>query len=134
MSTENHVSVVLDVIERCKRHKGLKNDKDFAALLGLSAADFGNRKKRGTLFPLILSWSLNENVNLNWLIRGEDNREPYKTTKQISCTSYSITSDFVEWSETLLNSDPTRENWLYHELTDKHPLFAEWLKKRDDAN
>ncbi len=63
---------VNDVINRIKKHAGLKNDKDIAVLLGLSAADFSNRKKRGTLLPVVLEWAVNENVNLQWLVHGEE--------------------------------------------------------------
>jgi len=62
-----------DVLERFKKHSGVKNDKDLAALLGISAPDFSNRKKRGTLLPLILEWGINEGVNLQFLIYGSHN-------------------------------------------------------------
>lgn len=55
------------VVENIKALKGLKVDKEVADLMGLSAADFSNRKKRGTLLPLVLEWAVEEDVSLDWL-------------------------------------------------------------------
>jgi len=62
-------------LERIKDLKSLKNEKDLAALLGLSPQDFSNRKKRNTLRPLVLEWAARERVDVNWLVREEG--EPY---------------------------------------------------------
>lgn len=48
--------------------------KDVASVLGISPQDFSNRKKRGTLLPVIVDWALKESVNLNWLLKGETER------------------------------------------------------------
>lgn len=59
-----------NAIENIKRIKGIGSDKEVADLLELSAADFSNRKKRGTLLPLILEWAEHENVNFDTLLKG----------------------------------------------------------------
>lgn len=62
------------VIGRLKKIRGISQDKDIALLLGISAPDLSNRKKRGTLLPLIIDLAINENVNLHWLITGKDSK------------------------------------------------------------
>ena len=48
----------------------LKND--IAKLLGLSSADYANRKRRGTLRSVIADWAIdNSEVSLDWLLAGE---------------------------------------------------------------
>jgi hypothetical protein len=59
------------ILERIKRLKSLKSEKDLAFLLGLSPQDFSNRKKRNTLRPLVLEWAAREGINVNWLICEE---------------------------------------------------------------
>lgn len=58
------------ILSRLKIKAGLKHDREIAALFGLSAQDFGNRKKRGSLLPLLLDWAINENVDLHYFIVG----------------------------------------------------------------
>ena len=47
------------VLERVKHIENVHSDKELAPLFGLTSADFSNRKKRGTLIPLIFEWALN---------------------------------------------------------------------------
>lgn len=51
--------------------KSVSSSKEMASILGLSPQDFHNRKKRETLLPVIVEWAINENVDLNWLVKGE---------------------------------------------------------------
>jgi hypothetical protein len=59
------------VIGRIEALKGITGDKFIAGALGISPQDFSNRKKRGTLLPVIFEWAINENIDLNWLMKGE---------------------------------------------------------------
>lgn len=71
MSTENNESFIdAEVIDRAKTIARVSTDKEFADILGVSSADFGQRKKRGTLLPLITRWAIKRNVDLNYLLRG----------------------------------------------------------------
>lgn len=58
------------IIERLKEKTKISTNKDIADLLGLSPTDYGNRKKRGSLLPLLIDWALNEKVNLQDFIVG----------------------------------------------------------------
>jgi hypothetical protein len=60
---------ILRIINKLKKHKGFSTDKEIADLFGLSEQDFNNRKKRGTILPLILNWAVNESVDLEGLFR-----------------------------------------------------------------
>ena len=59
------------VIEKMKKLKGINSKKEVAVLLRLSPADFSNRLKRETLLPLIVDWAVNEDVNLDWLLKDK---------------------------------------------------------------
>jgi len=58
------------VIHRLKEQLRLKYDKDLANKMGLSAGDFLNRKKRGTLLDKLLSLSVATGVKVNDIIYG----------------------------------------------------------------
>lgn len=57
-----------DLVAKIKVIKKLKNDSDVAALIGLSAADFSNRKRRGTLRSIILDWAIKTGENVSLLV------------------------------------------------------------------
>ena len=59
------------VLERIKLIENVPSDKKLAPILGLTSADFSNRKKRGTLLPLIFEWALENECDLNDLFRGK---------------------------------------------------------------
>ena len=63
-----------DVLKRLKEIEKVKTKKDVAKTLGISAPDFHQREKRGTLMPLILEWADNEGVSLDWLMKGRGER------------------------------------------------------------
>jgi hypothetical protein len=80
MSTENNESFIdSEIINRAKTIAQTETYKDFADILGISSADFGQRKKRGTLLSLITRWAINQNVDLNYLLRGK----PITDTSQL---------------------------------------------------
>ena len=58
------------ILDRIKRYADLQTEKEIAELLGIGSSDFSNRKKRGTLLPLIAEWCLGEEVNAEWLLKG----------------------------------------------------------------
>ncbi len=63
------------VLDKMKLLKGVSKGKDLAFILGLSPQDFSNRKKIGTLLPVIFEWAINENVNLNSLFKENEQEE-----------------------------------------------------------
>lgn len=68
----NEIINFSEVIERIKKLEGKKEDKEIAKIFGLSNPDLNNRMKRGTLLPQIIIWAVNEKVNLDWLLTGQE--------------------------------------------------------------
>ena len=60
-----------EIIEKIMANKGIANEKDVAKVLEISPQDFSNRKKRGSLLPVVVEWALRENVSIDWLLTGE---------------------------------------------------------------
>ena len=69
-NTNNDIVSIKSIVDRAKRAAEVKTDKELAVIIGISKEDFGNRKKRGTILPLLVKWAANENVDLNFLITG----------------------------------------------------------------
>ncbi|MDD2853853.1 MAG: helix-turn-helix domain-containing protein [Desulfuromonadaceae bacterium] len=67
------------IIKKIMSKKGFDDEKEVAKLFGLSGPDLSNRKKRGSLLPFIVDWAINENVNLDWLIKDKDDLSEAKT-------------------------------------------------------
>ena len=68
------------IISNIKKSQNLKYNKDVAHLLGLSAADFSLRKKRGSLLIVIVQWAVKKNINLDWLLTGKN--DDFKNTSE----------------------------------------------------
>jgi hypothetical protein len=60
------------ILGRIKKIKKIHKQKEIAKLFKLSDNDFSNRKKRGTLIPVIIEWAMKEKVSIDWLL---DNRK-----------------------------------------------------------
>jgi len=59
-----------EIIERIKIIEGLRFDKELAALLCLSEADFNNRKRRGSLLGLLVNLGIAKGWDLGLLSTG----------------------------------------------------------------
>jgi len=79
------------VLERLKKATGLRKEKDIARLLGISAQDFSNRKRRETLWPLLSEWARKEGISLDWLLSGAGEMRQIKRPGEIreGAASYS---------------------------------------------
>ena len=62
-----------EILARLKTFKGFSANKEVAGLFGLSEPDFSRRKRKGTLLPLIITWALENRVNMDWLLTGRSN-------------------------------------------------------------
>ena len=62
---------IIPIIIRIKTLKGLDTDSQVAELIGLSGANFSNRKRKGSLLDPIVKWAMDERLDLNWLLMGE---------------------------------------------------------------
>lgn len=75
-------SDVSELIDRIKSLLSLKRDYEVADLFGITPNDLSNRKKRGTLEKIAISWATEENINLDWLIHGRG--DPHDENKQLN--------------------------------------------------
>ena len=66
------------ITERAKSAAGVKKDSELAQLIGISAADFSNRKKRGTHESLIIEWAAREGYDVGFIISGEGEKQASK--------------------------------------------------------
>lgn len=98
--------------------KGFEDEKEVAKLFGLSGPDLSNRKKRGSLLPFIVDWAINENVNLDWLIRGESDTPEKKASPVLSKIDLMLEG---------MDEEAQRDVLKY---TEEKKLLAECLKER----
>jgi len=105
----------LEIISRIKYLTGKKRDKELADLFNISPADFLNRKKRGTLLPLIIEWGIHESVNLDWLLTGQgpmrrgreapaagEPVQPYTTTNEKHAEIFALVREILESGDDLI--------------------------------
>lgn len=90
---------ILDIVNRIKTLKGLDKDSQVAELIGLSSANFSNRKRQGSLLEPITKWAVTEDIDLNWLFKGNPNvavDNPMSLYNSLSkeLSGYKSTSDF----------------------------------------
>lgn len=110
-----------EIVKRLLKVKGLSQGKEAAVLLGISAADLSNRKKRGTLLPLLVEWGLKEKVDMHWFITGEKMR-PLKDA---------FYEELEEWARETGGSKNTA--WLKNQIESFFPMFKEWRKRREEG-
>jgi len=67
------------IVDRLKEVYNLKYDKELAYLFGLSPESLVQKRKSGGLLSYIVTYGINKNVNLNWLMSGEG--DPYNIDK-----------------------------------------------------
>lgn len=61
-----------EIIKRIKEIEGLRHNKDVAALWNLSENDFSNRKRRGTLLGLLVSYGIKKGLSLDLFLTGKN--------------------------------------------------------------
>ena len=59
------------MLERFKEIKKFQQDKEVAQFIGQSAQSLNNKKQAGTIWKDLLACAINENMDLNWLMKGE---------------------------------------------------------------
>lgn len=90
------ISELKTILDRVKSVKNLKNDKDIAILLNISNSDFSNRKKRGTLLPLITQWAIDEKLDVDRLMKGDNGKTPVQQCIHEENASYETKASMDE--------------------------------------
>lgn len=123
------------VVKRLLEVKGLSQGKEAAKILGISPADLSNRKKRGSLLPLLVEWAVNEGVNLHWFITGEntekDREKPGKTEK---IRRFDILNQAEEWLTAEVKMNPKREIWFEVEFEKAFEEFKKWKEEKEESD
>lgn len=115
-----------DAVKRLLNTKGLTQGKEAAKILGISPADLSNRKKRGTLLPLLIEWAIKEKVNLHWFLTGEKPED-----KSDGFTLNPLLIDVNEW----LNEEEKHKDTEFKILFRRQMIraffdYEAWVKKR----
>ena len=88
MSTKNFIETIFcrqgvvlgydidqsSIIDRFIRFTGCKSDKEIASMIKTSSKNYGHRKKRVTLLPLFTVWAIHNDVDLNWFLKGTNQK------------------------------------------------------------
>ncbi len=69
-------------------------------------------------------------ISIDWIITGEGDKLISTSATNSSIEIPEELENFYYWSQELFHKEPGRKDWLYYELIDKIPLYAEWIKKR----
>jgi transcriptional regulator with XRE-family HTH domain len=124
-----------NVVKRLLEVKGLSQGKEAAKILGISPADLSNRKKRGSLLPLLIEWAINEGVNLHWFITGEDAGKSREKPGEIEKSrEFEILNQAEEWLSEIVKKNPKKEAWFEVEFEEKFQGFKEWKEEKLGAD
>lgn len=109
-----------EILTRLKLVAKLKNDKDIAELFGIAPSDFSNRKKRGSLTPLLMEWCKQEGVSFDWLLSGGN--------VQVATGDGNVQVGNNSVSETQAGQ---RKNKAFEKMNSSatHPVIGELLKE-----
>lgn len=113
-----------EMVKRLLTAKGLTQGKEAAKILGISPADLSNRKKRGTLLPLLIEWAVKEKVNLHWFITGEDSCNIIAKKRDLA-----FYEELEEWARETGRSDNIQ--WMRNQIESFFPKFKEWKEERE---
>ena len=74
MEAKKKLNEVMDndkMFERFKKFNAFLHDKEAADFMGQSAQSLNNKKMSGTIWKDLLIWAINENIDLNWFLKGQ---------------------------------------------------------------
>lgn len=124
MSKENSLSInCLDVIERLKKVTGKKTDQEIAEILNLTKANFSQRKQRNSLIDVLVIWGIKNNVNLNWLLKGNDEKK--------ILTNSEFFPEINKWISEILTQDKRNKNWFEVEFEKAFPDYLRWKEEKE---
>lgn len=92
---------LIDIVNRIKHLKNLKNDNEVASLLKISVTAFSERKKTGSIpFKNLCEFALEEGVSIDWLLIGEnkvaEEDTPYKVSSLLTHEEQEYTKKLIE--------------------------------------
>jgi len=128
MSSEKINTVLIaELIGKIKREYSIKDDKEVADLIGISAQNFSAKKKKGTVVNDILAWAIENNNDLNLLFKNEkiDGRR-----KQNLKNCY--LENVACWINETLIEDVRNQNWFEVQFEKAFPEFKKWKEEKEN--
>jgi predicted transcriptional regulator len=132
MSRKNNLELNFeDIFDRIKRSTGIKNSVQLAEIIEVTQPAVSKYKKKN-IFPLDWAFLIAEKYNLEliWLIRGEEKGKNEIITKQ---RANHLLDEIEEWLEREKQKEPKILDWFEVEFKENFPKFAEWKRKVDSA-
>jgi len=113
------------IIDRLKILTGKSEDQELANLLGLKKANFSARKQRDSLLDVITEWGINNNVDLNYLLKGESHSNEKVDNKFLKTVE--------QWID-LKNKDDSRfKVWFEVEFENAFQEFKKWKEEKEES-
>ncbi len=121
-------SLIEAIIEKIKKKHSLRDNKDVAQLIGISAQNFSLKKKRGTLINDMLAWAIEKNQDLNYLFKITS-EEPERLSEGSEMNP--LLPDVNEW----LNEEEKHKDAEFRILFRQQMIraffdYEDWVKKR----
>ena len=91
-----------ELLVRLAQFKGFKKDIDIADYLGLSKTNFSNKKKRDTLLINIVEKAIEEDIDLNWLIKGKKLSDNFQNKHK---SNHDETDDLIDMAIFVLKAN-----------------------------
>lgn len=109
------------ILKRLRKLTGKTAEKEIAALLNMKLANFYARKQRNSLVPIISEWGMKNDIDLNYLLKGEREK--------------SIKNRFIlyidEWLHEIGKNDNRILPWFELQFEMCFPAFKDWKKSRE---
>ena len=121
-------SLIESIIEKIKKEYSLRDNKEVAQLIGISAQNFSLKKKRGTLINDMLAWAIEKNQDLNYLFKIISDK-PQRQSEVDGMNQ--LLTDVNEW----LNEEEKHKDAEFRILFRQQMIraffdYEKWIKER----
>ena len=124
-------SLIEAIIEKIKKEHSLRDNKDVAQLIGISAQNFSLKKKRGTLINDMLAWAIAKNQDLNYLFKIDSElKGKGKAKENPKNRKFDILNEIEEWLGQEVEKDPKNEIWFQIQIEKSVTGFKKWKEEK----
>lgn len=111
------------IIDRLRLLTGMSEDQELANLLGMKKSNFSARKQRDSLLDVIAEWGITNNVDLNYLLKGNKN-------EQLEDNFLKIVEKWIQAKNT---DDPRFKIWFEVEFEKTFQEFKKWKEEKEES-
>ena len=111
------------IIDRLRLLTSMSEDQELANLLGMKKANFSARKQRDSLLDVIAEWGITNNVDLNYLLKGNKN-------EQLGDNFLKIVE---KWIQAKNADDPRFKIWFEVEFEKTFQEFKKWKEEKEES-